>query len=166
MTHPTPPPANTPQEKLDNRLHTFLRTHRNTLCRYFQSCGLFNGHPRTLFHLRQEPGITQKALADILHVSAATLSVSIKRFEAAGLVERRVDETDARRVRLYLTKAGEELDDRCAKGRDFLIDALFADFSEEELDVLDGFLIRMTANLDRAAEGLTVEDTCTKEVSV
>lgn len=161
MPHHAPPPANTPQEKLDNRLHTFLRTHRTTLCRYFQSCGLFNGHPQVLFHLRQQPGITQKALADILHVSAATLSVSIKRFESAGLVERRVDEEDARRVRLYLTAEGEQLDDRCAKGRHFLIDALFTDFSDEDIEVFDGFLVRMTDNLNRASEKLSI-----KEVSV
>lgn len=157
MTALVPPPAHTPQEKADNRLHAFMHAHRNTMCRYFQSCGLFNGHPRVLFLLRREPGLTQKALAEALHVSAATLSVSITRFEAAGLVERRVDEADARRVRLYLTEAGEQLDDRCAKGRDFLIDALFADFTEEEIAVFDGFLERMTRNLQTACEGLEID---------
>ncbi len=159
MPHPLPP-ADTPQEKLDNRLHLFLHTHRQTLCRYFQSCGLFNGYPQVLFHLRRHPGMSQKALAEKLHVAAATLSVSLKRFEAAGLVERRVDETDARRVLLYLTAKGEELDDRCAKGRDFLIDAQFADFSDDDLQTLERLLTRMTDNLERACATLpTKEDT-------
>jgi len=153
MSHPLPP-ADTPQEKLDNRLHTFLHTHRNTLCRYFQSCGMYSGHPRVLFHLRHTPGMTQRELAGALGVAAATLSVSIRRMEAAGLVERKSDSADLRVQRLYLTKEGEAIDDRCAKGRDFLIDALFADFSDEDMAQLDRLLTRMTENLTNAANAL------------
>lgn len=152
--HSLPPPADTPQEKLDNRLHIFMQTHRNTLCRYFQSCGMYSGHPRVLFHLRHTPGMTQRELAKTLGVAAATLSVSIRRMEAAGLVERRSDSADLRIQRLYLTKEGEAIDDRCAKGREFLIEAQFADFSEEEIATLDRLLTRMTDNLDRAASSL------------
>ncbi len=154
----SPPPANTPQEKVDNRLHTFLHTHRNTLRQYFQSCGMFNGHPMLLFHLHHHPGMTQKALAQSLGVAAPTLSVSIRRFEAAGLVERRADEQDARLSRLYLTPLGEEMDERCAKGRDFLIEAQFDGFSEEDLATLDRLLERMTDNLNKAVETLAPSD--------
>ncbi len=154
MTDHPLPPADTPQEKLENRLHTFMHTHRNTLCRYFQSCGMYSGHPRVLFHLRHSPGMTQKELAAALGVAPATLSVSIRRMEAAGLVERRSDATDLRLQRLFLTEEGKAIDDRCAKGRDFLIAAQFADFSPEDIDALDGLLSRMIANLEQAAGSL------------
>lgn len=154
MPHPPLPPADTPQEKLDNRLHEFLHTHRNTLCRYFQSCGMYSGHPRVLFHLRRTPGMTQRELAKTLGIAAATLSVSIRRMEAAGLVERKSDSADLRVQRLFLTKEGEAIDDRCAKGREFLIEAQFADFSEEEIVVLDRLLTRMIDNLNCAASSL------------
>ncbi len=154
MPHHPLPPADTPQEKLDNRLHEFMHTHRNTLCRYFRSCGMYSGHPRVLFLLRRSPGMTQRELAKALGVAAATLSVSIRRMEAAGLVERKSDTADLRIQRLYLTQEGEAIDDRCAKGREFLVEALFADFSDEELTALDRLLIRMTDNLERAANTL------------
>ncbi len=131
-----------------------MHTHRNTLCRYFQSCGMYSGHPRVLFHLRRSPGMTQRELAKTLGVAAATLSVSIRRMEAAGLVERKSDTTDLRIQRLYLTEQGEAIDDRCAKGRDFLIDALFTDFSDDDMAALDRLLTRMTDNLERAATTL------------
>lgn len=150
----TPPPANTPKEKLDNRLHGFMQTHRNTLRRYFQSCGMYTGDPRILFHLHHHAGMTQKELATALGIAAATLSVSIRRLETAGLVERRTDDKDARVQRLYLTAEGEALDARCAKGRDFLIEAQFADFSDEDMATLDNLLSRMTANLEAAANTL------------
>ena len=154
MTDHPLPPADTPREKLDNRLHTFLHTHRNALCRYFQSCGMYSGHPRVLFHLRHTPGMTQRELAKALGVAAATLSVSIRRMEAAGLVERQSDAADLRVQRLYLTEHGKAIDDRCAKGREFLMEAQFADFSDEDMATLDRLLVRMTENLERAADTL------------
>lgn len=149
-----PPPANTPAEELDNGLHKFLRTHRNTLRRYFQSCGLSSGHPRILFVLSHDPGLTQKALADALEIAPATLSVSVRRMETAGLVERRADDSDARLQRLYLTTEGEALQRRCEQGRDFLIAAQFADFTAEDIEQLARLLGRMTRNLEAAAETL------------
>lgn len=134
-----------------------MHIHRTTLQRYFMSCGMFNGHPRTLFHLRRTPGMTQGELAAALGVAPPTLSVSVRRLEAAGLVERRTDETDARRQRLYLTPAGEDMDRRCAKGRDFLIGAMYADFSDEDMACLDRLLGRMTHNLQEAASTLPEE---------
>lgn len=152
-------PANTPAEQLDNGLHKFLRTHRNTLRRYFQSCGLSSGHPRVLFHLAHEPGLTQKALADAMEIAAPTLSVSVRRMEAAGLVERRPDNKDARVQRLYLTPEGEAMQLRCEQGRDFLIAAQFADFSADDIRKLSCLLGRMTRNLEAAAETLPpIED--------
>lgn len=166
MTHKcSPPPANTPQEKLDNRLHEFLHTHRNTVVRYFKSCGMFNGSPRMLMLLRQNPGMTQRELSDALHVAAPTLSVSVKRNEAEGLIERRADEKDARLSRLYLTDKGREVDDRCAKGREFFIETLFADFSDADIAVLDRLLSRMTDNLAAALETLP-EDPDKKEETI
>ena len=51
---------------LDDRLALFIRTHHRTMHRYFQSVGMFNGHPHMLFHIAHSPGITQKALAERL----------------------------------------------------------------------------------------------------
>ncbi|MBR5134454.1 MAG: winged helix-turn-helix transcriptional regulator [Clostridia bacterium] len=157
MHPPMPPPANTPKEQLDNRLHAFMQTHRNSIRRYFQSCGMYTGDPRVLFHLRHTPGMTQKALADAMGVAAPTLSVSVRRLESAGLVERRTDEHDARVQRLFLTAEGEEMDRRCAKGRDFLIDATYADFSDEDMACLSRLLDRMIDNLQTAVVDLPEE---------
>ncbi len=154
MTTCPHPPADTPRDRLDNQLIAFLRTHRAALCRYYQSCGMFNGHPHTLFLLHHHPGMTQRELAQALHVAAPTLSVSVRRMEAAGLVERRPDPSDARCQRLYLTAEGEAMDRRCAQGREFLMDALYEDFSEEDMRLLGNLLARMTAQLERATARL------------
>jgi DNA-binding MarR family transcriptional regulator len=59
--------------------------------------------------LSRTPGATSAELADILHVDPATVSVSIKRLEARGLLKRRRLAADRRRVGLQLTAAGRRL---------------------------------------------------------
>lgn len=130
--------------QVEDRLFCFMRTHRCTMHRYFQSIGMFNGHPHMLVHLRRHPGITQRELAEMHNISPASVTISIKRLEAAGLVRR---EKQGRQMHLYLTPAGEAMDAACAKGRDFMIEHLYEGLTEEELSTLYTLLGKMTDNL-------------------
>jgi DNA-binding MarR family transcriptional regulator len=56
------------------------------------------------------PGVTAGQLARALHVDPGTLSASLRRLEGRGLVERRRDPADTRRVTLGLTREGRALD--------------------------------------------------------
>ena len=154
---PSPPPAVTPAEAADNTLQRFLHTHRYTLQRYFQSCGLFNGHPKMLFFLHREPGLTQRELADRMGIAPATLSVSVRRMETAGLVRRQPDELDARVQRLFLTDDGEAMDARCREGRQFLLGTLYSGLSQDEIAAFEITLQKMTANLEAASRALPPE---------
>ncbi len=136
------------RERLDEQLHDFIRQHRNVMRRFFQSCGMFNGHPVMLFVIRQNPGLTQKQLAEKLEIAPASAAISLRRMEEAGLVRRTPDERDHRAVHLYLTPAGIEMDNRCVQGKAFSTEILFRDFSSEELETLSGFLGRMKQNLE------------------
>ena len=140
--------------QVEDRFACFMRTHRATMHRYFQSIGMFNGHPHMLFHLRRRPGMTQKELAAVMDISSASVAVSIKRLESAGLVRR---EKCGREMRLHLTAAGEAMDTACARGRDFMIKHLYEGLSDEELGTLDTLLAKMTTNLQKACT--TMEET-------
>lgn len=56
------------------------------------------------------PGITPGRLSTLLCLDAATLSTTLARLERRGLVRRRRDERDGRRVSVALTARGRELD--------------------------------------------------------
>lgn len=60
--------------------------------------------------LGRHPGITAGQLAAVLHVDPGTLSASLRRLESRGLLERRRDTRDGRRVTLALTEAGRAID--------------------------------------------------------
>ncbi len=140
-------------EQVEDRLFGFIRTHRNTMHRYFQSIGMFNGHPHLLVHLRRHPGITQRELAAMHSISPASVTISIKRLEAAGLVRR---EKQGRQMHLYLTDAGVAMDAACARGRDFMIEHLYEGLTEEELTTLYALLGKMTENLQRSCAAMEV----------
>lgn len=140
--------------ELEDRLAAFMRQHRRTMHRYFCSIGMFNGHPHMLFLLRRQPGITQKELARCLEISPASVTTSIRRLEAAGLVRREGDPRDGRVIHLYLTPEGEAMDTACAKGRDFMMDTLYRGLSRQELDTLYTLLDKMITNLQTAAAAL------------
>ena len=137
-------------EELDDRFHDFFITHRNAIRQYFQSGGMHGGQQFMLFHIREQPGMTQKQLARAMRVTAASVAVSIRRMETAGLVRREPDQADARAVRLFLTPAGEALDDECRKAKKVLAAVQFDGFTAGELEQLDCFLGRMTANMAKA----------------
>ncbi len=56
------------------------------------------------------PGILAVQLAEILHVHPSTLSVTLARLSRQGLITRRTDPKDRRRVQLGLTFAGRAID--------------------------------------------------------
>ncbi len=56
-----------------------------------------------------DEGIPQRRLADVLHVSAPTVTVMVQKLEKHGLVERWTDETDQRVTRIRMTPKGRDL---------------------------------------------------------
>jgi len=65
--------------------------------------------------LWERDGITVSELGQRLQLDSGTLTPLLKRMEASGLVQRRRDSADERRVMLNLTAAGRALKSRAAK---------------------------------------------------
>jgi DNA-binding MarR family transcriptional regulator len=97
------------------------------------------------------PGITAGQLARALHVDPGTLSASLRRLEARGLIERRRDPADSRRVTVGLTRQGRELDVPRQGTIEAAADALLASTSPRDLAAT----VRV---LDRFAEILGSDD--------
>ncbi len=145
-------------DELEDRLALFTRLRYQTMHRYFLSIGMFNGNPFMLFHIRRRPGITQKELARSMEISPASVAISVKRLETAGLILRQRDEQDGRVIHLFLTPAGEKMDAACATGRDFMIDSLYRGLTTEEVTAFSALLYKVTQNLQDAMNRLPLSD--------
>ena len=109
------------------------------------------GQPMILFLLKDKGRegriAAQKELSDAMHVSPATVAVSLKSLEREGYVEKLADETDQRRKEVRLTPKGEAAIQRCVQVFEAVDQSMFEGFRPEETRQACGYLMRMLHNL-------------------
>ena len=103
---------------------------------------------RLIMHaLRREDGCSQLDLVHKTHLKAPTVSVTLRRLEEEGLVERRQDSLDLRVSRVYLSQKGKEHNAAITDRLRTLDALLMQGFSDEETEQLLLFLKRMRENI-------------------
>jgi DNA-binding MarR family transcriptional regulator len=113
-----------------------------------EGLGLYQGQPAVLRVLWEQDGLTQSELAESLDRSPSTITNMVKRMEKAGFVQRRPDPRDERISRVYLTGAGDSIKAAVRDVWRAFEEQAFAGFSEGELAVLRGFLLRLCQNIE------------------
>ena len=88
-------------------LQRAARLHRARMAESLHDLGLFPGQEQVLMLLDKEEGRTVGDLADALDVKPPTVSKTLQRLSAQGLVERREHDGDARKTRVFLTAEGQ-----------------------------------------------------------
>lgn len=132
--------------------HALFRAHRNASQAEMGRRGIQDvGSPRLLMVLMMSPADqrppSQRELADLLHISPATIATSLKSLERAGYVERQADEADSRRNLISITPKGRQAMETSRQVFDDVDDAMFDGFTEEEKRQLDSYHKRMLENL-------------------
>jgi MarR family transcriptional regulator, transcriptional regulator for hemolysin len=82
-----------------------------------------------LFRLREQEGLSQVDLADVLELQPISLVRLLDRLVEHGLVERRHDPRDRRTNRLFLTASGRQLADDLDSLRDSIAADVLQDIS-------------------------------------
>jgi DNA-binding MarR family transcriptional regulator len=138
-------------DDLELLFRSAIKMHRRCLKKEMDSRGLGKvGQPTILFMLRNHEVAAecdQKGFSVALGVSPATIAVSIKRMERAGLVCKSTDPNDLRRNHLTITDKGLRLVDDCIRAFQHVDAGTFKGFSEEERKQLEGYYRRMIENL-------------------
>ncbi|MGB4592534.1 MAG: MarR family transcriptional regulator [Coriobacteriia bacterium] len=83
--------------------------HRHLMMKAFAVKGTHPGQAMCLFVLGKHSGLSQRDLAEYLHVSAPSVTGMLQKMERAGLVERTTDPDDQRLTRISITEAGMAL---------------------------------------------------------
>ena len=92
-------------------------------------------------------GCSQLDLVRLTHLKPPTVSVTLGRLEAAGMVVRRPDPMDLRVMRVYLSEKGLEHRHRVHERIHALDELLMRDFTADEIASLLQFLERMRNNI-------------------
>ena len=89
---------------------TAMRLHRQLMIAALAESDNHPGQAICLRFLSGNDGITQRDLAEALHLARPTVSKMLHAMEKSGVIERRSDERDQRLTRVHLTAAGRELE--------------------------------------------------------
>ncbi|RKS85281.1 DNA-binding MarR family transcriptional regulator [Orbus hercynius] len=108
---------------------------------------MHRGQGRTLSLVNQNNGISQRALAELLHIRPPSLGELLTKLEANQLIERRPHDTDRRISNVFITEAGRASVAEVEALRQSYVDALFAGLSSEEQQTLSGLLDKLLDTL-------------------
>ncbi|WP_133860623.1 MarR family transcriptional regulator [Pseudomonas aestiva] len=88
--------------------------------------GLSRVHQRILFFIAREPGLSNRALLDVLNVSKQALNIPLRQLLEMQLVAMATDATDKRKRRLSLTRGGAALEQTLRREQMRLVQAALA----------------------------------------
>lgn len=114
--------------------------------------GIYRGQPPIMGLLYQHDGMSQKEMAGALNLSPATMTVTLKRMEKAGLVRREMDEHDQRILRVHLSEQGKQMWLKSADQIRCVTEELLEGFTPEEERQMREYLFRIARNMERAVE--------------
>jgi DNA-binding MarR family transcriptional regulator len=126
-----------------------LHVQRQLALRLMPDKDMHPGQARCIWAISTNDGITQRDLAELLHVSRPTVTAMLQRLERSGFVERSNDADDARLTRICLTPSGRELDGKLrAFHRDY-INATIGSMSEADRSQFVRLLGVLRANIEQ-----------------
>jgi len=108
-------------------------------------------NPQILFLLREKKGlekVTQRVIAEEIGISAATVTVSVKRMEKRIFLRKIRDENDLRCNSITITKKGITLVEEMDRLLEEINQKIFYNFKIEELEVITMNYYRMIDNLE------------------
>ena len=92
-------------------LTMFMRIDRRFMAICFgqmQELGIYPGQIPVLGLLAHKDGLSQREIAEKLHIKPPTVNVTVQRLEKAGFLYREADEKDQRISRIYMTEKGKQ----------------------------------------------------------
>ncbi|MGD1821637.1 MAG: MarR family winged helix-turn-helix transcriptional regulator [Pleomorphochaeta sp.] len=131
----------------DLLLRKVCKMHTNKVNQVLSKVKLHKGQPLLLKLLINHDGIPQSSIAKELEITPATVSAMVKRMEKSGFIVRRRNAEDERVSNIYLTEEGRALRSELNNAQKEMEGIVFNGFSDEEKEILSGYLERMIENL-------------------
>lgn len=95
--------------------------------------------------------LTAAQAAEILRVSAPSVSRTLKNLEEKGLIERDIDKNDRRSVRIIVTESGSRRVTGVLERIFGIMDRVLGDFSNEELTAMAELHCKFVRSVEKAA---------------
>ncbi|SDD48981.1 DNA-binding transcriptional regulator, MarR family [Paracoccus isoporae] len=127
--------------QVENELREFLRVSHNTTLPRFDVMAALH---------RRRDGLTMTELSRTLLISNGNATTVVNRLVKDGLVTRILSDEDRRRITVRLTPKGLTIFEALAAEHRDVVDDLFAEMTEADLDALKNVLRRLRNSLSDA----------------
>jgi len=105
---------------------------------------------RSIAHLSVHDEVTVNQLAEHLHLSGAFVTIETNKLKKLGLIDKKANPDDKRKMRLTMTTAGSRLLTELLPIQQNINDVLFEGVTRTEFKVLCSFVERLVTNGDQA----------------
>lgn len=137
------------EDQLRSLFRSIVRKHRSVMQNHLDQYDLFVGQPRYLRFIHDYPGITQKELVAHMKLAKETVSVTLKKLENGGYIERIVNVKDRREKNLFLTQKGHETVEHLTVYFAKIENAMFESLADDEKVQLEHYFQIMLDELEK-----------------
>lgn len=130
-----------------NRLQTAARLTRTALAARLIAHGFYAGQEQVMIALSLEDGLTPGALSNRLGVRPPTVTKTVARLQAQGMVEKRASTSDQRQANIHLTEKGGEAIKAIEKALRKTEKQAFKGLDKKDQKQMAKLLARIEANL-------------------
>ncbi|MGC4026805.1 MAG: MarR family winged helix-turn-helix transcriptional regulator [Mesorhizobium sp.] len=141
-----------------NRLQSAARLSRTVLAARLNGHGFYAGQDQIMLALNHLDGQSPSELAARLGVRPPTITKTINRLQAQGVLEKRASQEDARQTHIFLTESGRETIKAIEKSVKKTEKQALRGLDKKEQKALSKLLSRIEANLVGAVEADADED--------
>ncbi len=117
-----------------------------------ENLGVAQGFRNILFTLSRNDGITQLDLSKLAHLKPPTVSVSLQKMEAHGLVTRSSNKEDLRKTNVFLTEKGKEIVSQIVQVFHSHDRTITESLTEDESQQLKQLLLKVYSGLEAGRE--------------
>ena len=114
----------------------------------FKEFDLTRGKYLYLIRICENPGIIQEKLAEMIKVDRTTASRAIKKLEANGFIEKRIDSANRKIKRIFPTEKGNEISPNISRENEHSERVALQGLSEDESALLLGLLQKVRKNVE------------------
>ena len=114
----------------------------------FKEFDLTRGQYLYLIRICENPGIIQEKLAEMIKVARTTASRAIKKLEANGFIEKRIDSANRKIKRIFPTEKGNEISPNISRENEHSERVALQGLSEDESALLLGLLQKVRKNVE------------------
>ena len=134
--------------KLCCMLMRAMRMHRRVIEARIQELGIHPSQHFVLMQLSRAGHMASQAqIAEMMDVSPASVARTLKSLDEGGYITRAGGRTDSRRNEIAITSRGEAVVNESRRLFTDVDDAVYADFTPEELEQLEGMVNKMIVKL-------------------